>query len=59
MKRIIVILILICTFLTGCGKNSQSSVTKKIVNNYNKSSGYKIEADLEIMNNDEVYNYYE
>ena len=58
MKRIIVILILICTFLTGCGKNSQSSVTKKIVNNYNKSSGYKIEADLEIMNNDEVYNYY-
>ena len=58
MKRIIVILILICTFLTGCGKNSQSSVTKKIVNNYNKSSGYKIEADLEILNNDEVYNYY-
>lgn len=58
MKKIIIILILICTFLTGCGKNSQSSVTKRIVNNFNKSSGYKIEADLEIMNNDEVYNYY-
>ena len=58
MKRIVIVLMLICIFLTGCGKNSQSTVTKRIINNYKKSNGYKIEADLEVMNNDEVYNYY-
>ena len=58
MKRIVIVLMLICIFLTGCGKNGQSTVTKRIINNYKKSNGYKIEADLEVMNNDEVYNYY-
>ena len=57
MKKIFIFLILICVFLTGCGKNSQSNVTNRIINNYKKSSGYKLDADLEIINNDDVYNY--
>ena len=57
MKKIFILLILICVFLTGCGKNSKMSVTKNLVNKFNKSSGYKLNADLEVLNNDEVYNY--
>ena len=57
MKKIFIVLVLICIFFTGCGKNSQSNVTNRIINNYKKSSGYKLDAELEIINNDDVYNY--
>ena len=55
MKKII-ILLLISLFLTGCGTHSQNDVIndldKKISNN-----SYNLEGNLEIVNNDEVYNY--
>lgn len=58
MKKIFICLIIICVFMTGCGKNSQSKVTNSILKKYNRSSGYKLKGELEISNNEDVYNYY-
>lgn len=58
MKKIFICLIIICVFMTGCGKNSQSKVTNNILKKYNRSSGYKLKGELEISNNEDVYNYY-
>ena len=58
MKKILLFLVIISLFVTGCGKNGQSSVTNTILKKYNKGSGYKLKGDLEIINNDDVYNYH-
>lgn len=58
MKKILLFLVIVCLLITGCGKNNQSSVTNTISKKFNKSSGYKLKGDLEIINNDEVYNYH-
>ena len=56
MKKIIIFLVIVSLFLTGCGKYNQNDVIndldKKISNN-----SYNLEGNLEIVNNDEVYNY--
>ncbi len=57
MKKITIFLILLCLMVTGCGKNSVSNVTNNILKKYDKSSGYILNGDLEINNNDDVYNY--
>ena len=57
MKKIIIFIIVFCFFLTGCGKYSQNNIIKDINKEFDKSSGYKLEGNLSITNNDEVYNY--
>ena len=56
MKRIFLISLVIF-MLTGCGNNSKSNV----LNNLNKKvfdkNGYTLSGDLEVVNNDEVFNY--
>ena len=56
MKRLIVLL-LIPLLLSGCGKMKISDVKKDLQNQYDKSKGYYINGELEITNNDEVYQY--
>ena len=58
MKKIFLFIIVICVFMTGCGRYSERDVTKNILKKYNKGSGYKLKGELEINNNDDVYNYY-
>ena len=57
MKKIFLCLLLVDLFLTGCGNNN----TKNVVANLNKKisdlKGYIIEGNLEIINNDETFNY--
>ena len=57
MKKISILLILLCCLLSGCGKNDQ----KSIINNFNKklqkSKGYFLKGKLVVHNNDDVYNY--
>ena len=57
MKKIFLCLLLVGLFLTGCGNNN----TKNVVANLNKKisdlKGYIIEGNLEIINNDETFNY--
>ena len=43
--------------LTGCGKNSESDVLSKLSKKIDNSKGYLMTASLEIVNNDDIYNY--
>ena len=56
MKKII-LLFLCILLLTGCGKYSDKDIVKDLDKKINKSSGYILDGKLEILNNDEVYNY--
>ena len=56
MKKVLLLSFLLF-FLVGCSNRSQSKVTNNLIKKYKNSSGYKIVGDLEITNNDEVYNY--
>ena len=56
MKKIILFLV-ICLLVTGCGKVNKNDVVNKFKDNFNKSSGYKLSGELMVNNNDEVYNY--
>ena len=44
-------------FITGCGNYSENDVVKDLEKKINKIKGYKLDGELEITNNDEVYNY--
>ncbi len=58
MKKIFVgIIITMLLVTTGCGKNTESSVISDLEKKINKASAYKISGELQIINNDEVYNY--
>ena len=43
--------------VTGCGKNSETSIINDLEKKVNKSDAYKVSGELEIVNNDEVYTY--
>lgn len=57
MKKLLLLIIVMCCLVTGCGKNTQKYVSSSIIKKFEKSSGYKLSGNLEINNNDEVYNY--
>lgn len=58
MKKICLsLLVLICLITTGCGKNNENNVLKKIDKEVSNSKGYVMNATLEILNNDDIYNY--
>lgn len=58
MKKVLLFIVIGLTILlTGCGKYSESDIIKDLEKKVNKLSGYKLDGDLEIVNNDEVYNY--
>ena len=58
MKKIsLIIMSLAILLLTGCGKNSESDVFSKLSKKIDNSKGYLMTASLEIVNNDDIYNY--
>ena len=58
MKKIsLIIMSLTILLLTGCGKNSESDVLSKLSKKIDNSKGYLMTASLEIVNNDDIYNY--
>lgn len=58
MKKIFLILIMIsCCFVTGCFGNTKNDVLKDITKQYNNLKAYELTGNLEIVNNDDVYNY--
>lgn len=56
MKKIFIFLCMIL-ILTGCSKNSNDDVIKRFTKKIDNNDSYYLEGDLELRNNDEVYNY--
>lgn len=57
MKKIILVLLVSCLLLTGCGKYSKNNIIKSLNRKLDKSTGYKLSGELSINNNDDNYNY--
>ena len=56
-KLSLILLILGCFFITGCGKDSSNEVLKDLDKKINDSKGYVMSGFLEVLNNDDIYNY--
>ena len=54
MKKIFILIIIGCLFITGCSSNK--NIRKNIINKFNNNS-YKLKGFLSITNNDDIYNY--
>ena len=57
MKKILFSIMMVLLLVSGCGKNSETSVINDFEKKINKASAYKVTGVLEIVNNDEVYTY--
>lgn len=58
MKKVFLfILTMLILLSTGCGKYTEDDIIKDLEKKINKLSGYRLEGNLEILNNEEVYNY--
>ena len=58
MKKIsLVLLVMACFLITGCGRSSESDVLSDLDKKVNNSKGYVMTAALEVLNNDDIYNY--
>lgn len=55
MKKIILFLSVFALFITGCGKYSEKDIIKELSNKIKNS--YKLDGELAISNNDDLYNY--
>ena len=59
MKKILLsLLALLCAIcLSGCGKETEKTVLDKLSKKIDKTSGYKMEAEMELINNEDSYKY--
>ena len=57
MKKIFILLVTMLFLVSGCGKQTEKDIINNLEKKINKASSYKISGDLEIVNNDDVYNY--
>jgi outer membrane lipoprotein-sorting protein len=55
MKKIILLVLVFCLVLTGCSKNNEENIIKSLEKKINK--GYKLSGSLNVVNNDENYDY--
>ena len=56
MKKIFIFLIALIFLATGCGK-SEDKILKDLTKKVENSKGYQVEGELELLNNEDVYNY--
>ena len=56
MKKYLFLLVL-CIFMIGCGKNSNKSIKDDLIKQINNLKGYQLTGKLEVVNNDDVFNY--
>ena len=58
MKKISLgLLILLFFLITGCGKETDSDILAKLNKKVDNTKGYVLTGNLEILNNDDIYNY--
>jgi len=56
-KYLFLFLLVLCMFIVGCGKNSNESIKNDLIKQINNLKSYEITGKLEIVNNDDVFNY--
>ena len=56
-KKIFFLIMLLCIFITGCFGGDKNDVVKNLEKKYNNLKSYKLTGDLQIINNDDIYNY--
>lgn len=57
MKKFVIFSILLLMLITGCSKNNEKGIIRDLKDKADKNKSYYLEGDLEIVNNDNVYNY--
>lgn len=57
MKKIVFCLLVVCLFLTGCGKTSEKDIVNRLDKKISKANSYFLEGTLEIVNDENIYNY--
>jgi sporulation protein ydcC len=58
LKKIgLTLLVLVCFFVTGCGKTTDTDILKEMDKKVDDGKGYVMTASLEVLNNDDIYNY--
>lgn len=57
MKKFFIFLIATLFLITGCGSNTQEKILKDLTKKVDGTKGYQIEGELELLNNEDVYNY--
>ena len=56
-KNLFLILLVLCMFLVGCGKNSTKNIKNDLISSINNLKAYELKGKLEVVNNDDVFNY--
>ena len=56
-RKVLIFVFVVLTMLTGCAKESESGIIKKLSNNIEKASAYHVKGELEIISNEEKYLY--
>ena len=56
-KYLFLFLLVLSLFMVGCGKNSSKSIKDDLISKINDLKAYQIEGKLEVVNNDDVFNY--
>lgn len=55
-KYLFLFLLIFCLFVVGCGKNNKS-IKDDLIKKINNLKAYQLEGKLEVVNNDDVFNY--
>jgi len=56
-KKLIGLLLIGCLFLSGCGKTDSDDVIASLTKNIDNAKSYYIEGKMEIINNEDIYEY--
>ena len=56
-KYLFLFLLVLCLFIVGCGKNSGKNIKEDLIKSINNLKGYQLDGKLEVVNNDDVFNY--
>ena len=50
-------LFLVCLMVTGCARHNEKEVLKEFQNKVNDANAYYLTGEMELVNNEDVYNY--
>ncbi len=56
-KYLFLVLLVLCMLMIGCGKNNNKSIKDDLIKQINSLKKYQLNGKLEVVNNDDVFNY--